>query len=235
MHDESWLASDEALWFLRKLKEWRSDVAIGPMVQWSPSRDLHHFMDAENQLQYTNHHLNIQIFLVDAHWRAVEIDRRTNPAHVVLIQWPPTLQTTAVLEISRIMQIPPNRLLVTVNNDYEVSTMCGWTILLRWYKNFAMETCLQQMIHVAPHHQEQFDRVIRRSQQSWNQTNATRELCLFATESRQAFMAEYARNAVDTRLPSGASTTMFVGPTKEYIQEVCQTLRSPIHRERERD
>ena len=90
MQDEGWLASDEALWFLRKLQEWRSDVVIGPMVQWSPSRDLHHIMDAENQLQYTNNRLNLQIFLVDAHWCAVEIDRRTDPAHVVLIQWPST-------------------------------------------------------------------------------------------------------------------------------------------------
>ena len=233
MQDEGWLASDEALWFLRKLKEWRSDIAIGPMVQWSPSRDLHHFHDAENQLQYTNHHLNLQIFLVDAHWCAVEIDRRTNPTHVVLIQWPTTLQTTAVLEISRILQIPCNRLLVTVNDDYEVMTMCGWTILWRWYKNFAMETCLQQMIHVTPQHQEQFNRVIRCSQQYWNRTNATRELCRFATESRQAFLSEYARHAADTHLPPGASTTMFVGPTQEYIREVCQAQRSPTHRERE--
>ena len=235
MQDEGWLASDEALWFLRKLKDWRSDIAIGPMVQWSPSRDLHHFYDAENQLQYTNNLLNLQIFLVDAHWCAVEIDRRTDPAHVVLIQWPTTLQTTAVLEISRIMQISPSRLLVTVNDDNEVLTMCGWTIVWRWYKNFAMETCLQPMIHMTPQHQAQFDQVIRSSQHFWNRTNATRELCRFATESRQAFMAAYARNEVDTRLPPEASTTMFVGPTQEYVQEVCQTRRSPTHRERERD
>ena len=233
MQDEGWLASDEALWFLRKLQEWRSDVVIGPMVQWSPSRDLHHIMDAENQLQYTNNRLNLQIFLVDAHWCAVEIDRRTDPAHVVLIQWPPTLQTTAVLEISRIMQISPSRLLITVNDDNEVMTMCGWTILWRWYKNFAMETCLQPMIYATPQHQEQLNRVILRSQQSWNRTNATRELCRFAMESRQAFMAEYARGQADTRLPPGVDTTMFVGPPKEYVQEVCLKQRSPTHRERE--
>ena len=233
MQDEGWLASDEALWFLRKLQEWRSDVVIGPMVQWSPSRDLHHIMDAENQLQYTNNRLNLQIFLVDAHWCAVEIDRRTDPAHVVLIQWPPTLQTTAVLEISRIMQISPSRLLITVNDDNEVMTMCGWTILWRWYKNFAMETCLQPMIYATPQHQEQLNRVILRSQQSWNRTNATSELCRFATESRHAFMAEYARGQADTRLPPGVDTTMFVGPPKEYVQEVCLKQRSPTHRERE--
>ena len=115
----------------------------------------------------------------------------------------------------------------------EVLTMCGWTIVWRWYKNFAMETCLQPMIHMTPQHQAQFDQVIRSSQHFWNRTNATRELCRFATESRQAFMAAYARNEVDTRLPPEASTTMFVGPTQEYVQEVCQTRRSPTHRERE--
>lgn len=96
-----------------------------------------------------------------------------------------------------------------------------------------METCLQPMIHVTPTHQEPLNRVILRSQQSWNRTNATRELCRFATESRQAFMAEYARNQADTRLPPGVATTMFVGPTTDYIQEMCQKQRSPTHRERE--
>lgn len=232
--DEGWLASDEALWFLRKLQDWRSDITIGPMVQWSPSRDLHHLVAAEDQLQYTNHRLNLQIFLVEAHWCAVEIDRRTDPVHVVLIQWPTDLRTDVVLEISRITQIPPHRMLVTINDDNEVLTMCGWTILLRWYKNFAMETCLQPLIHVVPQFQEQFNRVIRRSQQSWTKTNATRELLLCATECRQAFMAEYARNQADTRLPLGVDTTMFVGPTPEYVQEVCLTQRTPTIRERVR-
>ena len=110
--------------------------------------------------------------------------------------------------------------------------MCGWTILWRWYKNFAMETCLQPMIYATPQHQEQLNRVILRSQQSWNRTNATRELCRFAMESRQAFMAEYARGQADTRLPPGVDTTMFVGPPKEYVQEVCLKQRSPTHRQR---
>ena len=167
------------------------------------------------------------------HWCAVEIDRRTNPVHVVLVQWPPELRTTVILEVSRIMQIPSHRMLVTTNNDNEVLTMCGWTMLLRWYKNFAMETCLQPLIHVNPQHREQFDRVIHCSQRSWNKTNATEELSHFATECRQAFMAEYARDQVDTRLPPEASTTMFVGPTPEYAQEVCQIPRLPTNRERE--
>ena len=53
--------------------------AIGPIIQWSPSRDLQHLMAAEDQLQCHNGRLNILLFLVEAHWCAIEIDRRTEP------------------------------------------------------------------------------------------------------------------------------------------------------------
>lgn len=44
LQDNGWLASDEALWFMRQLRDWRSDIAIGPIIQWSPSRDLQHLI-----------------------------------------------------------------------------------------------------------------------------------------------------------------------------------------------
>ena len=233
LQDNGWLASDEALWFLRKLKDWRTDINICPIIQWSPSRDLRHLMAAEDQLQFTNHRLNILLFLVEAHWCAVEVDRRTDPVHVVLIQWPSEHHTTAVLELSRTLQIPPHHMLVTFDSNHEVLTMCGWTILFRWYHNFAMQTCLQPMIHVTNQHQAQFDRVILRSQQHWHRTNATPDLLRFAVECRSAFMSEYASNQPDSRLPRGVDTVMFVGPQEEYVQEICQVPRPPTNRERE--
>ena len=233
LQDEGWLASDEALWFLRKIQEWRSDVVVGPMIQWSPSRDLQHLMASEDQLQCTNHYLTLLLFLVEAHWCAVEVDRRTSPVHVVLIQWPEEHRSTITLEISRILQIPPHRMLVTVNSDNEIVTMCGWTILHRWYHNFALQTCLQPLIYVTEQYRDQLDRVTLRAQHHWGRTNASADLCRFATECRQAFLSEYARDRPDTRLPPGISTTMFVGPTQEYIREACQVPRPPTTRERE--
>lgn len=135
LQDNGWLASDEALWFMRKLQEWRSDIQTGPIVQWSPSRDLQHLMAAEDPLQFTNHRLNLLLFLVEAHWCAIEIDRRTDPVHMVLIQWPPQHHTMVILEMSRILQIPPHRMLVTMDSNNEALTMCGWTTLFRWYQN----------------------------------------------------------------------------------------------------
>ena len=233
MQDNGWLASDEALWCMRKLRDWRSDISIGPMIQWSPSRDLRRLMSSEDQLQCANHRLTLLLFLVDAHWCAVEVDRRTETVHVVMIQWPPELHTTVTLEVSRILQIPPHRLLVTYDFTNEVIAMCGWIILFRWYVNFAMQTCLQPFIHVIAQHQVHFDRVIHRAQQQWRQTNATEPVRQFASECRQAFMSEYARDQPDTRLPADVSTTMFVGPKPEYVQEVCQLPRPPTNREQE--
>ena len=231
--DNGWLASDEALWFLRLLKNWRSDIAIGPIIQWSPSRDLQHLMAAEDQLQCNNGYLNILLFLVEAHWCAVEIDRRTEPVHVILIQWPQEHHTMVILEVSRILQIPANRMLVTVDTAHEVVTMCGWTILFRWYNNFAMQTCLQPLIHATDQVQVQIDSVLHRAQRYWNRTNAPGCLRRFAIECRRAFMSEYARDQPDTRLPNAVSTVMFVGPQDEYVQEVNQVPRPPTHRERE--
>ena len=233
LQDDGWLASDEALWFLRKIQEWRSDVVVGPMIQWSPSRDLRHLMASEDQLQCNNHYLTLLLFLVEAHWCAVEVDRRTSPVHVVLIQWPEEYHSMITLEISRILQIPSHRMLVTVNSDNEIVTMCGWTILHRWYHSFAMQTCLQPLIFVAEQYQDQLDRVTLRAQHHWGRTNASADLRQFATECRQAFLSEYARDCPDTRLPPGISTTMFVGPTQDYIREACQVPRPPTNRERE--
>ena len=233
LQDDGWLASDEALWFLRKIQQWRSDIAVGPMIQWSPSRDLRRLMATEDQLQCDNHYLTLLLFLVEAHWCAVEVDRRTSPVHVVIIQWPEEFHSMITLEMSRILQIPSHRMLVTVNSDHETLTMCGWTILHRWYLNFAMQTCLQPLIHVVEQHQDQLDRVTLRAQHCWGRTNATADLCHFATECRQAFLSEYARSCPDTRLPPSVSTTMFVGPTQEYIREACQVPRPPTNRERE--
>ena len=229
--DNGWLASDEALWFMRLLKTWRSDIAIGPLIQWSPSRDLQHLMAAEDQLQCNNGYLNILLFLVD--WCAVEVDRRTEPVHVVLIQWPQEHHTLVTLEISRILQIPTNRMLVTIDTTHEVVTMCGWTILFRWYTNFAMQTCLQPLIHATDQNQAQIDSVLNRAQRHWNRTNAPSCLRNFAAECRRAFMSAYARDQPDTRLPDVVSTVMFVGPQEEYVQEVIQVPRPPTHRERE--
>ena len=231
--DNGWLASDEALWFLRLLKQWRSDIAVGPIIQWSPSRDLQHLMAAEDQLQCYNGYLNILLFLVEAHWCAVEIDRRTEPVHVVLIQWPQEHQTMVVLEVSRILQISPSRILVTMDSTNEVVTMCGWTILFRWYTNFAMQTCLQPLTHATDQVQAQIDSVLHRAHRHWDRTNAPSSLRLFAAECRRAFMSEYARDQPDTRLPNGVSTVMFVGPQEEYLQEASQVPRPPTHRERE--
>lgn len=186
-----------------------------------------------DQLQCANHRLNLFLFLVDAHWCAVEIDRRTEPIHVVVIQWPPELHATVTLEVSRILQIPPHRLLVTHDSTNEVFTICGWTILFRWYVNFAMQACLQPMIHVSAPNQVHLDRVIHRAQQQWRQTNASESLKQFASECRQAFMSECARGNPDTRLPPDVSTTMFVGPKPEYVQEVCRIPRPPTNREQE--
>ena len=231
--DNGWLASDEALWFLRLLKTWRSDIAIGPIIQWSPSRDLQHLMAAEDQLQCNNGYLNILLFLVEAHWCAVEIDRRTEPVHVVLIQWPQEHHTLVTLEVSRILQIPTNRMLVTIDTTHEVVTMCGWTILFRWYTNFATQTCLQPLIHATDQVQAQIDSALHRAQRYWNRTNAPSCLRNFAVECRRAFMSAYARDQPDTRLPNAVSTVMFVGPQEEYVQEVNQVPRPPTHRERE--
>ena len=233
LQDNGWLASDEALWFLRKLQDWRTDIQIGPIIQWSPSRDLQHLMAAQDQLQFTNQRLNLLLFLLEAHWCAVEVDRRTTPVHVVIIQWPTEHHTTIVLELSRILQIPPHQMLVTFDSNNEVLTMCGWTILFRWYNNFALSTCLQPMIHVTDQYQAQFDRVILRSQQHWNRTNATPDIIHFASECRSAFLSEYAANQPDSRLPQGVDTVMFVGPEDDYVQEVCQVPRPPTNRERE--
>ena len=178
LQDDGWLASDEALWFLRKIQEWRSGVVVGPMIQWSPSRDLRHLMATEDQLQCNNHYLTLLLFLVEAHWCAVEVDRRTSPVHVVLIQWPDEFHSMITLEISRILQIPSHRMLVTVNSDNEIVTMCGWTILHRWYLNFAMQTCLQPLIHVTEQHQDQLDRVTLRAQHHWGRTNAPAQICV---------------------------------------------------------
>ena len=230
--DNGWLASDEALWFLRLLKTWRSDIAIGPLIQWSPSRDLQHLMAAEDQLQCNNGYLNILLFLVEARWCAVEIDRRTEPVHVVLIQWPQEHHTMVTLEVSRILQIPTNRMLVTIDTTHEVVTMRGWTILFRWYTNFAMRTCLQPLIHATDQAQAQIDSVLHRAQRHWNRTNAPSCLRNFAVECRRAFMSAYARDQPDTRLPNAVSTVMFVGPQEEYVQEVNQVPRPPTHRER---
>lgn len=150
-----------------------------------------------------------------------------------MIQWPPELHSTVILEVSRILQIPPNRFLVTHDSTNEVIAMCGWTILFRWYVNFAMQTCLQPMIHISPQNQIHLDRVIHRAQHHWNKTNAQEPLKHFATEFRQAFMSEYARGDPATRLPLDASTTMFVGPRSEYTQEICQIPRQPTSREKE--
>ena len=231
--DNGWLASDEALWFLRLLQTWRSDITIGPLIQWSPSRDLQHLMAAEDQLQCNNGYLNILLFLVEAHWCAVEVDRRTEPVHVVLIQWPQEHHTLVILEVSRILQIPTNRMLVTIDTTHEVITMCGWTILFRWYTNFAMQTCLQPLIHATDQTQAQIDSVLNRAQRHWNRTNAPSCLRNFAVECRRAFMSAYARDQPDTRLPNVVSTVMFVGPQEEYVQEVNQVPRPPTHRERE--
>lgn len=218
--DNGWLASDEALWFLRLLKDWRSDIAIGPIIQWSPSRDLQHLMAAEDQLQCNNGQLNILLFLVEAHWCAVEIDRRTEPVHVILIQWPQEHHTMVTLEVSRILQIPSHRMLVTLGDSNEVITMCGWTILFRWYTNFAMQTCLQPLVHANEQDQIRIDSVIHRAQRQWDRTNASNRLRRFAVECRRAFMSAYARDQPDTRLPDTVSTVMFVGPQEDYIQEV---------------
>ena len=231
--DNGWLASDEALWFLRLLRDWRSDIAIGPIIQWSPSRDLQHLMAAEDQLQCHNGQLNILLFLVEAHWCAIEIDRRTEPVHVVLIQWPTEHHTMVLLEVSRILQIPSHRMLVTLDDSNEVVTMCGWTILFRWYTNFAMQTCLQPLIHANEQNQIRIDTVIHRAQRQWDRTNASTRLRRFAVERRRAFMSAYARDQPDTRLPNSVSTVMFVGPQEDYVQEVSQVPRPPTHRERE--
>ena len=225
--DNGWLASDEALWFLRLLRDWRSDIAIGPIIQWSPSRDLQHLMAAEDQLQCNNGQLNILLFLVEAHWCAVEIDRRTEPAHVILIQWPTEHHTMVILEVSRILQIPSHRMLVTLDDSNEVVTMCGWTILFRWYTNFAMQTCLQPLIHANEQDQIRIDSVIHRAQRQWDRTNASTRLRRFAAECRRAFMSAYARDQPDTRLPNSVSTVMFVGPQEDYVQEVSQVPRPP--------
>ena len=231
--DSGWLASDEALWFLRLLRDWRSDVAIGPIIQWSPSRDLQRLMAAEDQLQCNNGHLNILLFLVEAHWCAIEIDRRTEPVHVVLIQWPSEHQTIAILEVARILQIPPHNMLVTRDTNHEVVTMYRWTILFRWYTNFAMQTCIQPLIHATDQDQSRIDQVIHRAQRHWDRSNAPTYLRQFATECRRAFMSAYARNQPETRLPNSVSTVMFVGPQDTYVQEVSQAPRPPTHRERE--
>lgn len=126
--DEGWLASDEALWFLGKVKDWRTDIVIGPMILCSPQRDLQYLIAAEHHIQLDNHKLTLLLFLVDAQWCAVEVDRRTDPLHIVLVQWPDEHRTLVTLEMSRILQIPPHRMLVSTDSNHEVLTMCGWTI-----------------------------------------------------------------------------------------------------------
>ena len=190
-------------------------------------------MAAEDQLQCHNGRLNILLFLVEAHWCAIEIDRRTEPVHVVLIQWPTEHHTMVILEVSRILQIPSHRMLVTLDDSNEVVTMCGWTILFRWYTNFAMQTCLQPLIHANEQNQIRIDTVIHRAQRQWDRTNASTRLRRFAVECRRAFMSAYARDQPDTRLPNSVSTVMFVGPQEDYVQEVSQVPRPPTHRERE--
>lgn len=219
--DNGWLASDEMHFYMQIIRQRRDDVHVSPVIMWCPDRDLMSNIEGQFELYITNRQLTLMPFLIKSHWCALEIDKRSFPPHITLLQWRDHLVTRILHKVAGAVQIPPHRLTYHVHcQDLEIS-MCGWTLLRKWHRDFGLDELIRlQSLNPTTHH-DQILPAIRRSESFWARTNADTALREFASRVRTGFLIQYALGNPDTKVPAVTSVISFAGATTEYVQRSC--------------
>ena len=219
--ENGWLASDEMHFYIQLIRQRRDDVHVSPVIMWCPDRDLMTNIEGSFELYITNRQLTIMPFLIKSHWCALEIDKRSFPPHVTLVQWPDHLVTQILHKVAAAIQIPPHRLTHQVHLlDSDIS-MCGWTLLHKWHRDFGLEELIRlQSMNPTTFH-DQVMHALRRSQRCWTRTNADQELREFASQVRTGFLVQFALGNPDTRVSANTTMISFAGANEEYVQRSC--------------
>ena len=219
--DNGWLASDEMHFCLQLIRQRRDDVHVSPVIHWCPDRDLMTNVEGSIELYITNRQLTVMPFLIKSHWCALEIDKRSFPPHVLLVQWPDHLVTRILHKIAQAIQIPPHRMTSHVHRQDQSISMCGWTLLHKWQQDFGLDHLLHLQSANPTTHHDIIIQALQRSQRFWNRTNAGQALRDFASQVRMGFLIQYALGNPDTRVPATSAMISFAGVTDDYVRRSC--------------
>ena len=215
-----WLATDEMSFALTYITASTTGLTTTGIARWDGNTRYLAFDNAQHPT-FLPETITLIPLLINAHWAALEVRKASNTITLTTLGLPSQYGQAIRDIIANYNSTDPHFINIETLASDNIATMCGWTILHRWFSQHTIngpDIHDPHLIGTEEHIREQITEVIQYSNAAWHRAEAPDDLIHFAQTFRQAFLHQLTLQHTTSRPLLITIPTIAVGVPSECYQ-----------------